>query len=385
MINVERAGEIDRRVLGRHRLLDRPTVRSPTSASTSAICSAAARICALDTVVALRDEQVDLSFTEPYFRRQQLAAGFDLFADNRDDTIFRRLQPVHRRRHAARRLPDHRGAAPDLQLYAAPGPHLQCPAGSSPFIEQQEGTRITSMVGQAAALRPARQLARIRPRAISTASPPTSPGSAATWHFSASSGKRRRTIIRSRRTTCLSLTGEAGNIWGIDQDVRIEDRYFVGGDNLRGFQVGGIGPRDSIDNDALGGDYLLCRLAAAGLSAGPAAGTRHHRPRVHRFRHASSGSQPTGPTVREFALDPSSRPASASRGNRRSGRSSSISRCPILREPYDQSRTVPRQLRVEVLGCASVALARRACAVLAAVALLGAARPARSRRLARRR
>jgi outer membrane protein insertion porin family len=36
--------------------------------------------------------------------------------------------------------------------------------------------------------------------------------------------------------------------------VRIEDRFFVGGDNLRGFKVGGIGPRDVTTNDALGGN-----------------------------------------------------------------------------------------------------------------------------------
>ncbi len=42
----------------------------------------------LDTVVAFRDEQLDLSFTEPYFLGRKIAAGFDIFADNRDDTTF---------------------------------------------------------------------------------------------------------------------------------------------------------------------------------------------------------------------------------------------------------------------------------------------------------
>ena len=36
--------------------------------------------------------------------------------------------------------------------------------------------------------------------------------------------------------------------------MRIEDRFFVGGDNLRGFQTGGIGPRDATTRDALGGE-----------------------------------------------------------------------------------------------------------------------------------
>jgi outer membrane protein insertion porin family len=53
----------------------------------------------------------------------------------------------------------------------------------------------------------------------------------------------------------LSFTTESGYIhaWGGDV-VRLEDRFFVGGDNLRGFQVGGIGPHDNVTGDALGGN-----------------------------------------------------------------------------------------------------------------------------------
>ena len=52
----------------------------------------------------------------------------------------------------------------------------------------------------------------------------------------------------------LSFTGEAGDIFGWDgQQVLLQDRFFVGGDNLRGFQDGGIGPRDSVTDDSLGG------------------------------------------------------------------------------------------------------------------------------------
>src|SRR4029077_17911839 len=36
----------------------------------------------------------------------------------------------------------------------------------------------------------------------------------------------------------------------------INNAFFVGGDNLRGFAVGGIGPRDANTTDALGGTYF---------------------------------------------------------------------------------------------------------------------------------
>ena len=38
------------------------------------------------------------------------------------------------------------------------------------------------------------------------------------------------------------------------EDVHLTNRFFVGGNNLRGFQFGGIGPRDSETDDKLGGN-----------------------------------------------------------------------------------------------------------------------------------
>ena len=47
------------------------------------------------------------------------------------------------------------------------------------------------------------------------------------------------------KTFILSVVGSAGDVqsWGGDH-VRINDRFFRGGNTFRGFQVAGIGPRD---------------------------------------------------------------------------------------------------------------------------------------------
>jgi outer membrane protein insertion porin family len=66
----------------------------------------------------------------------------------------------------------------------------------------------------------------------------------------------------------LSLTAEGGYIFGLDDNVRIEDRFFVGGDNLRGFANGGIGPRDSITRDALGGNIYYVGSLTLGFPLG---------------------------------------------------------------------------------------------------------------------
>jgi outer membrane protein insertion porin family len=64
----------------------------------------------------------------------------------------------------------------------------------------------------------------------------------------------------------LSVTGQAGYVsgWG-GADVRINDRFFAGGGNgggaiFRGFQVAGIGPRDTtpgLGEEALGGKLYI--------------------------------------------------------------------------------------------------------------------------------
>jgi len=52
----------------------------------------------------------------------------------------------------------------------------------------------------------------------------------------------------------LQITGTAGYIDGWNGDsIRIADRFYPGGDDFRGFEIAGIGPRDLQYGDALGG------------------------------------------------------------------------------------------------------------------------------------
>jgi outer membrane protein insertion porin family len=54
----------------------------------------------------------------------------------------------------------------------------------------------------------------------------------------------------------LKIEGQAGDVepWGNDF-VRINDRFYRGGDTFRGFEIAGIGPRDILYGDALGGKF----------------------------------------------------------------------------------------------------------------------------------
>lgn len=50
---------------------------------------------------------------------------------------------------------------------------------------------------------------------------------------------------------------DAGIIQGIGEHVRLNDRFFKGGTDFRGFKSGGIGPRDLFTNDAVGAEAYI--------------------------------------------------------------------------------------------------------------------------------
>ena len=54
----------------------------------------------------------------------------------------------------------------------------------------------------------------------------------------------------------VTVAGSAGYVSGWNGDaVRINDRFFKGGNSFRGFENAGMGPRDLTTNDALGGNF----------------------------------------------------------------------------------------------------------------------------------
>jgi outer membrane protein insertion porin family len=60
----------------------------------------------------------------------------------------------------------------------------------------------------------------------------------------------------------LNLSARCGYIFGYGgEDVRLFDRFFLGGSSLRGFRFAGVGPRDGLTDDALGGNTLATTTA----------------------------------------------------------------------------------------------------------------------------
>jgi len=74
----------------------------------------------------------------------------------------------------------------------------------------------------------------------------------------------------------LGLGYNSGIIMGLGQDILISDRYFLGGNNFRGFEQAGLGPRDSNSKDSLGGNmyYTVTGKASFGVGLPPELGIK---------------------------------------------------------------------------------------------------------------
>ena len=66
----------------------------------------------------------------------------------------------------------------------------------------------------------------------------------------------------------LSGLLRSGYIAGLDDDVGIVDRFFLGGRSLRGFEPSGVGPRDAETDDSLGGNLFYSVTGELSFPAG---------------------------------------------------------------------------------------------------------------------
>jgi len=218
----------------------------------------------LSTLISSRTFEVDLSFTEPYFLDRDLAAGIDLFRVVRDDrdTISYDLESTGIVLRASYPLSDR--LRQRLSYTLAQNKIENVRLSASRFLRDQAGSTITSSVEQQL-LYDARN-SRLRP----------SDGYffLLTTEFAGVGGDVSYLKNRLSAGTywgffddwVLGLTSEAGYVFGINDDLRINDRFFLGGDTLRGFEPGGVGPRALQRNangeiiegfdDALGGQLF---------------------------------------------------------------------------------------------------------------------------------
>ncbi|MDE0779288.1 MAG: outer membrane protein assembly factor BamA [Alphaproteobacteria bacterium] len=206
----------------------------------------------ISTTIAQKQQQIDLSFTEPYFLDRQLLAGFDLFyrtTDFGDRSSFEEDEIGFGWRAGYQLTPSIRHTA----RYSFTRDTIEnVSVGASPAIVAQQGTFTSSSISNDF----------LYDKRNSRFSPTDGhfvrynvdvTGFGGTERFignELSGGVFRRLFGTS---FVGSLDGSAGILTSLDKDIRISERYFLGGSRLRGFKSGGVGPRDLSVGDALGG------------------------------------------------------------------------------------------------------------------------------------
>ncbi len=207
------------------------------------------------TTISSRTTEIDLSYTEPYFLNRNLSAGLDVFhivRDFQDESSFDQQSTGFSLRVGyplAQRLTQR-------LVYRLESTQLEnISFRASRFIRAQEGTFLTSLIGQELAYD--RRDSRLNPTrgfVIRVSNQFAGLGGDVQYLRNVVGGS---TYFEVFPDWVLSLSTEGGHIWGLGDDVRINDRFFLGGDSLRGFEIGGVGPRDLETDDSLGGNYFI--------------------------------------------------------------------------------------------------------------------------------
>jgi outer membrane protein insertion porin family len=197
--------------------------------------------------------QIDLSFTEPRFLDRNLAAGFDLF--HKITTVSTTQQYSARTTGGSLRL----GFPIVENLWLTNSYTLSnneisdVQSTASRAIKEAAGEYWTSAVGTSLAYD-----GRNHPKT------PTSgyyfqigtefAGLGGDVQYVRASAEGRAYYpITDKITLVGRVIGGRIEGWG-GQDVRLLDLYYKGGETIRGFNRAGLGPRDLLTHDALGGD-----------------------------------------------------------------------------------------------------------------------------------
>jgi outer membrane protein insertion porin family len=209
----------------------------------------------LSSTLAARREELDFSFTEPYFLKRNLSAGIDLF-DVTQNLQQESSYDSHRLGGGLRLgypLSEHWRQSLNARWEDDDITNIQPLA--SIYIQDQAGRFTTAAVSQTltydtrdSKLDPTEGLiSHILTEAAV-------PGGDARYYKGDMGGTYYYPLMDK---WILSQLADTGYIHGYaDQTVRINERFFIGGDTLRGFADAGIGPRVITgDLDSLGGNH----------------------------------------------------------------------------------------------------------------------------------
>ena len=199
-----------------------------------------------------RRKAFEVGFTEPFFLNRELAAGFDIFKTEYDyaSESSYNLQTQGGRLRLGYKLKEH--LAHEVYYSYRDNDITDVDGFASLFIRNQEGRYKNSSIGHA-----------LTYDALNNRFEPTSGYFATITQEFAGAGGDARYIKHEGRANYYypiakhwtwSIGAMGGHMLGLGEDIHISDRFFIGGETIRGFDNSGLGPRDRSTNDALGGN-----------------------------------------------------------------------------------------------------------------------------------
>ncbi len=212
-------------------------------------------------------QQADISFTEPHFLNRDLQGGFDIYAQRYDFTqqasytsesiggTFRVAFPLA----SNSLLTTHYTIRTDNVIV----PASLCVPGSelvSIVLCEQRGAYLTSSIGYNVGF-DKRNDPQNPTRGYYVNLSQDLAGFGGDVHY-VKSELRGAFYHGFNKDFIFQLRGDLGYVDGWNGNtIRITDRFYLGGDTFRGFQIAGIGPRDTQFGDSLGG-----KLSAVGTA-----------------------------------------------------------------------------------------------------------------------
>jgi outer membrane protein insertion porin family len=208
---------------------------------------------------AARRQQFDFGFTEPYFLNRELEAGFDLYKTVQDystESSFDRdaVGGVLRIGYNLGEKTKHQ-----LRYSFEKSDITNINPGASLYIQQQKGENSTSMVGHSI-IYDDRDSKQLPTRGLYARVNQDVAGLGGDDRFLRHELQAEYYYPIAKKWT-FTTAGSAGHIFGLGRDVRINQRFFVGSKEIRGFANSGIGPRDATTDDALGGNIYYAASA----------------------------------------------------------------------------------------------------------------------------
>ncbi|MBR4931490.1 MAG: outer membrane protein assembly factor BamA [Alphaproteobacteria bacterium] len=210
----------------------------------------------LNAMLSQRETQYTAGFTNPYFMDKPLLAGVEIFKTTRDNGDYSSYS-YDTIGTSARLGWDYTDRLRQTVRYTLRQDDVtDIDEDASMYIKEQKGKTTVSMIGQV--LSYDRRDSRINPTEgyyLSLGADIAGLGGDTKFFRINVTGIQYFPITDD---VVMSIRGDGGHIWGLGgEDVRINNRYFLGDASLRGFEYGGIGARDKYTDDSLGGNWYV--------------------------------------------------------------------------------------------------------------------------------